>query len=482
MLKHLLKDTVIYGSLRFFFLSVSVVVFPIYANILSVDDFGVMALVTTITALLAMLINFGINNSILRYFFDATFDADRKRKLLSTGFWTSLSLAIGITAMSLAVCYWLEDALLSRYSIRWSYIYLSFLSLIPVTVLGYMTDLCRLHFRPMDYAVVSFLNSLLGVVFGLLFIVVLKRGLNGVYEGGFIGAVLSIVFSIYYFKQYITAEFDIDLFKKIIVFGYPFILANISAWVFSSADRWMLASISGLQETGLYNVAFKFAGIISMVIAAFSMAWSPYAFKLYETDSDYRKKIVEYVEYLLVGLILIGASLSLLAKEILMLFVPAVYLGAGYSMILLIMGTVITGTFQGTYCQLTFEKRSGLISMGWVLTTVINIMANLALIPFLGNVGSALAIFAANLFLCIFNFYWAQKLHPLPYSSRKITVMSALTVGTVLFSCAVYSVSWSYPLLLGKLIAIILIIAACVRFRIIDLVRIRQLWKYSYAA
>ena len=67
MLRTLIKNTAIYGLGDFVFKFIGFAVFPIYAHTFSVEEFGAMALVTTLAGLVGIFLNVGMNNSIQRF-------------------------------------------------------------------------------------------------------------------------------------------------------------------------------------------------------------------------------------------------------------------------------------------------------------------------------------------------------------------------------------------------------------------------------
>ena len=67
MLRNLIKNTAIYGLGDFVFKFIGFAVFPIYAHTFSVEEFGAMALVTTLAGLVGIFLNVGMNNSIQRF-------------------------------------------------------------------------------------------------------------------------------------------------------------------------------------------------------------------------------------------------------------------------------------------------------------------------------------------------------------------------------------------------------------------------------
>src|SRR3712207_843503 len=98
-MRRLIKDAAIYGVGDLIFKFVAFAVFPIYANLFSVEQFGVLALVITSAALVSVVLNLGLNNAIQRYYFEPNILEERRPVLVSTGLivlllWSSLVTAL----------------------------------------------------------------------------------------------------------------------------------------------------------------------------------------------------------------------------------------------------------------------------------------------------------------------------------------------------------------------------------------------------
>ena len=68
--RRLAKDSVIYGGADFLTKLFSFFTFPIIAAVLSPKIFGTLELILTSTALLGLIMNCGLNNSVQRFYWD----------------------------------------------------------------------------------------------------------------------------------------------------------------------------------------------------------------------------------------------------------------------------------------------------------------------------------------------------------------------------------------------------------------------------
>src|ERR1700733_4091942 len=104
MLKSLVKDTAAYGVNEIIFRCVNFIVFPILANFLTIEEFGIATLLTTITSFIGVFF-IGINNSLQKYYFDPVIPTGHRPALVSTSLWMLLGLLPGLLLLSVAVAY-----------------------------------------------------------------------------------------------------------------------------------------------------------------------------------------------------------------------------------------------------------------------------------------------------------------------------------------------------------------------------------------
>lgn len=481
MLKRLVKDTAIYGSGDFIFKLIAFAVFPIYAHVFSVAEFGIMSLVTTVAEFIGTFLNMGMNNAVQRFYWDPNLSESRRPLLVSTGFWVLLIWSIFLTALVLFIIYPFAEAIRYRYEILWIFILLSLLSNIPAQILQYSQDVLRLHFSPWKFTLISAWKNFFGVLLGLLLILGLKQRLEGFFWGNFGALIVSIPLGFWFIRKDLRLQFDASIAKEIIHFGYPFVFAGLAYWIFGALDRWMLSELSNNTEVGLYSIAFKFATILLFVNAAFGQAWSPFAIKIYSNDPQYRYVFSRIFSYWFFGLTFIGVLLSLFSFEMLYLTTPGAYWPAATILVVLAMGMVMSGTTQITAVGISLERKTHLFAISAWLTAIINIVLNLLMIPIWGALGAAIATLISNAILTSYYLYWTQRLHPIPLEVKKLLFSLILILLTIGFSFYINKIEWGIKIVIFKLLFCGLIIFLGYSYEIVNLSDIRKLTKRRIA-
>ena len=348
MLGRLAKDMAIYGAGDLVFKFVAFAVFPIYAHLFKVEQFGVMELVNTLATLISLFLGLGITSAVQRFYWDPKFPEAKRPALISTGLYLLMGWSILFTVLVVFILSPFRQQIREGYGILWIFVALALASNVPLQILQFCLDALRLHFSPWRFILLSGWKNLSGVSLGLLFIWGMKMELLGFFLGNFMAASVSVPFGLRLIWKDLRMGFDREIARQIFMFGYPYVFAGLAYWLFGSIDRWMLGTLSDNTQVGLFSIAFKFASLLFFVNFAFGQAWSPFAIKIYADRPDYRRIFSRALSWLLLGLTVIGVTLTLLAQELLLLLTPRLYWAAAPIIGFVAMGVVLQGTTQIT--------------------------------------------------------------------------------------------------------------------------------------
>ncbi len=467
MLKKLVKDTVIYGSGDFVVKLLAFAVFPIYAHAFTVEQFGIMTLVTTLAGLVSIFANLGLNNSVQRFYWDSNTSLAERPVIVSVGLRVLILWSTIITILVLLGMWPFHNSLESKYGIPWLFLMLALVTNIPAQILQYAQDVLRLHFAPYKFLLVSFISKLSGVLLGLWLILREHMGLAGFFWGSFWALIIALPLGFWLIKRDLTLKLDRDWANELVGYGYPFIFAGLAYWLFGSMDRWMLGIMADNYQVGIYSIAFKFAVIITFINSAFGQAWSPYAIKIYAEEPDYRAIYSTIFSYWYFMLVFLGIGLALFSYEALALLTPKEYWPAATVVGFITMGTVLSGTTQITALGISLEKKTYLLARVSWITAGFNLVLNYILIPLWGAQGAAIATLFSYLLLTGLYLYFTQRLHPIPLEKGKLLFSSLLIVLVLPVAMFFNNMEWHWWLIIYKLILVFIVLLAGTRIGLV---------------
>jgi len=483
MFKQLLKDSALYGFADFLFKILSFFTFPIFAHLLSVNDYGIMSFASVITGFIGMFLSLGLSNAVQRFYFDNDFAEDSRPHLVSTGYIVMAVWAILITGLCILVAYFFRAYTLHKYQLPFSYLALALLTNVPTMLLGYSNDTIRLHFKPVNFFIMALCRNLAGVVLAIILMKYYHMGLWGYFIANLIGALIFVPLGIYLTKKDCKLIFDKKLAKTIVRYGYPFIFTGLAYWLFGSMDRWMLGEFSNMEQAGLYSIAFKIGSVVLFVNSAFGQAWSPVAIKLsVENPDTYKLMFSKLLTYWFALLLLIGSVTILFSMEFFRITTPVAYWKAVNISIWVTSGLVVSGTTQLTAIGISISKKTKYFSYVAWITAVINFLINFLLIPKFGAIGSAIATTITYIILSGGYLLISQKVHYMPLEKLKLTLIFTMLLIVIGASLYINSFDWSINMVLIKILFFLAMVFVVFKFKIINSAEIKKMFLKKLAA
>jgi O-antigen/teichoic acid export membrane protein len=463
----LAKETMLYGGSDIVLRVLSFLLFPLFAQVLSLDEFGVLALVTSVAALLAVLFN-GTIGALQRYYWDCDAERVGRKKIVASGTLIVVATALLTIAIGFLLLYPNRAVIAERYQIGWSAIAMTLITLLPVHLTLYATSLLRLNFALWRYIALTAAYHLLTLGLTLLFTIGLRWGVTGYCFGTMLSAIAVLPFALIAVRENLSLIPSAAYLKRMFRFGYPFIIGGLAYWIFASIDRWMLVEMSSMEEVGLYSVAFKFATVLIFMINGFGRAWSPHAMRAFRDDPDYKGLYARALNGWYFFLVLVASGVSLFGADLLHLLFPPSYWPAASILPILASGIVFWGTVEIIGVGINLAERTGLFSWGAWISALLNVALNYLLIPPLGGAGAALATLGAYLFLTLFYTYWSQRLVPVPFQWRRLSILSLALFGTAAAGCWMANIEPTFLLFGLKLVWMMAVLVVGLMLRVVS--------------
>lgn len=214
-------------------------------------------------------------------------------------------------------------------------------------------------------------------------------------------------------------------------YGFPLLLANISAVLLNVIDRFSLKSLTLLKYVALYTFAFKITSVLKLVIVdSIKLAIGPMMIKRMDSPDNKRfySKALLYSSYILMFAII---GVSLFSFEITKVISGSRQFWDAVIIIpILALANFFVNMKEITVYGLHIAKKTSIIGIIVVFATVLGLILNFLLIPVWSITGSAVATLVTQFIYWYACFYFSQKVFYVPYEIRKILVM--LFVGAAL--------------------------------------------------
>lgn len=414
--KQLLKNTGIITIGKVCTQMISFFLLPLYTAIFSTTEYGIVDLFNTIIACVLPILTLQIEQALFRFLIDNRDNDEGKTKLISSTI---------ILFLVQTIVYSLLFALISPF-IHNEYKYFLLINVIANMLSSLMLQVARGLGHNKEYSIGSAIVASFTVILNVLFIVVMKLRVEGMFLASFIANITAGIYILLANKTYRYVKlkaFKFKVLKSMLKYSILLIPNAISWWVINVSDRAIISSLMSVGANGIYAAANKFSGMYINAYNIFNIAWTESAaVNIDEKDRD------EYFT----GVINTGFKVFACSALIIIAVTPFLFpllinskFGEAYNQIPLLMLSSVFNVGVGLVSVIyVAKKRSFDISKTSVLAAIINITVNLLLIKHLGLYAASISTVVAYLAMFIYRTIDSKKYVNFKLNKKMLFVLS----------------------------------------------------------
>lgn len=465
-LRQLAAESLVYGLAGAFSSFLNIFLVPIYTRIFSPEDYGVISLIATTMAVVAIFVTLALDSAAGRLYWDTEDIADRKRTMASWA-WCQLT----VSTLFGIVIFVSSDALghlIVRRADAGLYFRLMAVALPLGTLSVVTTNWLRMQRRPWSTSIYAVGISGFDILLTILFVVILRQGIAGIYWAQILSSIAATAVAVWLMKDWLhPRHVDWSRLSYMLRYAAPLIPAALAFWIVSFSDRYFVQMYTSTSEVGLYQIGSYMAALIALVSAAFQQAWGAFYMSLHKNPEAKQVYAAVFIGYWWL-MCALSTALAILAPEALRIVTTERYSGASSVVGFLAFSYVMIGLAQIAATGPTIAKTTRPTGIAITVAAALNILLNFLLVPSMGKVGSAIATLISQSIVPIYVFYQGQRLYPIPYRFGK-------AAGLFIFSWLLIWIGtgWTIPSLWGsiaaKVILLSLFIPALIILRIITL-------------
>jgi O-antigen/teichoic acid export membrane protein len=367
---------------------VGLILLPIFAIYLSPEDFGLLSMFTLVATFLGLLYNPGTLSSSVRLYFD-TNDEKRQKEIFASTFAFFLLIPIPFT-----LTIWIfGNRIFGAVFTEFSFMPYGFLGVL----LGFFSQPKRIwseymivKYKVVQLAIATFFPFILGSLVSLLCIVWLDMGVDGRVIGMFVAPLALFVVATVTLHRYAAGMVRFSTMLEVVRFGLPLVGAIWAYSILQYTGSYLLERYMGLTEVGIYNIAYRLAGIPMFITLGFRQMWNPV---FYENMQSGNFKVITRLTSLFILLFTLLCGITILfAKEVVLLLFDERYYEAIPVIAWVVPGVFFLGLLPLSNAFLGYAKRFGLTSRIALAAGGVNIILCIILIPPMGIPGAALAL------------------------------------------------------------------------------------------
>ena len=425
-MKGLAKDTAIYGLSSIIGKFLNYLLVPLYTYVFArTADYGIVTNIYAWTALLLVLLTYGMETGFFRFANRDDYDAPTVYKTAYTTLFTTSALFA-----LLVVIFHQPLANVLGYSDHAEFVEMMFVTVaidafacIPFAYIRYIK-------RPYLFAGLKLLFVILNVAFNVLFLVILgKTDVYYVFLSNILATTIQTLCLLpFTFPR--GGRFDWAVLKDMLRYSLPLLVLGVAGIMNQTLDRILFPYLYPYDDAdahlGIYGGCFKVAMVMMMFTQAFRYAYEPFVFNKHK-DRQSVEAYADAMKYYIIFSYLI-LMIVIFYLDIFRYIIRSDYWD-GLKIVPVVLWTYI---FQGVYFNLSFwykltdETKWGawFSLIGLTITFVLQVI----FVPKIGYWASCGSSLVCYFVVMLLSYFIGQKKAPIPYDLKRIGKYTALTV------------------------------------------------------
>ena len=441
-MKKLAKETAMYGVSSILGKFLNWMMVPLYTYVLaSSADYGIVTNLYAWTALLLVMLTYGMETGFLRF-------ANKNKEEAGKVYSTTL-IAVGTTSFIFAmICIFFSHPIANAMGYAHHSEFIAMLgTVVALDAFGCIPYVyLRFKNRPVRFVFLNLFAIAVNIFFNIFFLVICpwiavkapnlinwfynpSYGVGYVFIANIFSTVMvtiALLFDVFVVKF----EFDKALLKKMLKYSLPLVVLGIAGIMNQTLDKilfpFLMTGANGASDLGIYGATSKIALVIMMFTQAFRYSYEPFIFAQKKDKNSLEAYADAMKFYILIALfVFLGMVLYM---DIFKYVIRHDY-WIGLKVVPIVMFSFI---FQGVFFNLSlwYKLTDKTMYGAWfsLLGTAIIVILNILLVPHFSYMGCAWAAFACYFVIMVVSYYFGQKHMPIKYDLKTIGLYTCVTI------------------------------------------------------
>ena len=454
-LKSLAKDTAIYGLSSIVGRFLNYLLVPLYTYYMphETGDYGVSTNIYAYTALILVLLTFGMETTLFRFANDEHYKPD-------TVFSTAMATIGSLTTVFLLMIFGFIGPISQALGYEHHHEYLLMMAVVVAldALQAIPFSYLRYQKRAIRFASLKLLFIAMNIALNLFYFVVL--GKTTVFYVFFINLICTGFITLFFLPDLFRIEwkFDGKLLSTMLSYSWPILILGIAGILNQVADKIIFPLVYPDKEQanvllGDYGSCVKIAMIMAMITQAFRYAYEPIVFAK-SKDADKTEYYASAMKYFLIFTLL--AFLCVVGWMPVLQYIIGERYREGLGVVPIVMAAEI---MMGVYFNLSFWYKliDKTIYGAWFSLTGCAVLfaVNILLIPEYSYWACAWGGVAGYGTAMVLSYIIGQQKNPIPYPMKDI---ATYVIATAVLFAAMKAVPGSWPTVLTLAVNTILII------------------------
>ena len=442
ILKTLYKQTFIYGLATVVPKMLSFLLVRLHTDksvLENVADYGDVSLIFAYFVLFNVLLAYGMETAFFRFL-----NSEQKKKsVLST---SAISLVL-TSILVLVIGYFFRDQVSRITHIDADYIvlvlWILFFDALVIIPFAYL----RAMGKPIKYTVLKLLNVVLNLGLNIVLLLFLKSWAESstfwttFYRPNFevhyifianlvASGVTFLTLISFYFK--LKYNFDAKLWKQMLRYAFPVLIAGIAFSVNETFDRILLERLLpdnlAKDAIGTYSACYKLALFMMLFATAYRLGIEPFFFSNAKAK-DAKANYAKILEFFVIFGALILLTVVVFVDILKLILIPnEAYWEAMTVVPILLLAYLFLGVYHNLSVWYKITDRTKFGAYISIFGALITLLINTIFIPKFGYMASAIATLFAYTAMALTSYILGKKYYSIPYNLKKMGLYLALSI------------------------------------------------------
>ena len=405
----------------------------------NVADYGDVSLIFAYFVLFNVLLAYGMETAFFRFL-----NSEQKKKsVLST---SAISLVL-TSILVLVIGYFFRDQVSRITHIDTDYIvlvlWILFFDALVIIPFAYL----RAMGKPIKYTVLKLLNVVLNLGLNVVLLLFLKSWAESstfwttFYRPNFevhyifianlvASGVTFLTLISFYFK--LNYNFDAKLWKQMLRYAFPVLIAGIAFSINETFDRILLERLLpdnlAKDAIGTYSACYKLALFMMLFATAYRLGIEPFFFSNAKAK-DAKANYAKILEFFVIFSALILLTVVVFVDILKLILIPnEAYWEAMTVVPILLLAYLFLGVYHNLSVWYKITDRTKFGAYISIFGALITLLINTIFIPKFGYMASAIATLFAYTAMALTSYILGKKYYSIPYNLKKMGLYLALSI------------------------------------------------------
>ena len=405
----------------------------------NVADYGDVSLIFAYFVLFNVLLAYGMETAFFRFLNSE----QKKESVLST---SAISLVL-TSILVLVIGYFFRDQVSKITHIDTDYIvlvlWILFFDALVIIPFAYL----RAMGKPIKYTVLKLLNVVLNLGLNVVLLLFLKSWAESstfwttFYRPNFevhyifianlvASGVTFLTLISFYFK--LNYNFDAKLWKQMLRYAFPVLIAGIAFSINETFDRILLERLLpdnlAKDAIGTYSACYKLALFMMLFATAYRLGIEPFFFSNAKAK-DAKANYAKILEFFVIFGALILLTVVVFVDILKLILIPnEAYWEAMTVVPILLLAYLFLGVYHNLSVWYKITDRTKFGAYISIFGALITLLINTIFIPKFGYMASAIATLFAYTAMALTSYILGKKYYSIPYNLKKMGLYLALSI------------------------------------------------------